>query len=407
MASARPGVRTKIPNLFRQRNGRWTPQPTAGEVDLGIDGQRGRGNALSMAKGMGLKGEPGSNRQLRSLLFVCCLLGSTMAWGGSSFSQLIAWGQQSSSTVSFPPGNSLPHIERCYELGYDGLELDVEVSKDEVAILAHDLYLNGVATDPTLFTFDELQQFSLGNWLGSPVRIPTLESALQTNGHRGSLVILDMRVESWRFGIVSNVVRQLGADDCRLGFSAYDLSSAQIIKAAFPQTRVFYKLYVPPNGLQRSVVDAVAAAGLDGLMMQQPEDGMPIQDFVDSVHCRGLKLVLFVHYGFNTLPELQALVDAGADYILTVHHEMREQLAWPAPILDGPQLSAELDAASKTLTLSWQPRLPYGHRVQTSFDGQVWFDLGVTLDVSEAPARVQCKVPAEAACGFYRLCYVP
>ncbi len=320
------------------------------------------------------------------------------AFGSTNFTKLIAWGQVSSSTVPGPPGNSLAHINHCYQLGYDGLELDVQITVDNIPILAH---------DPSLYTFEELQQFNLGDWEGAPVRIPTLEAALRTNGSRGSIVILDMRVASSMAGVISNAVKRADFDERRLAISAYDVDSGQVFKRTFPQARAFLKLYDYPQNISHALVDTVAAAGLDGLMLEEPNDGLPIQDFVDYLHYQGLKLVLFVHYASNTLPELQGLVDTGVDHILTVHHEMRGQVSWPAPSHELPRLEASFDALGKTLTLSWQPRLPYSHRVQTSADGEHWVDIVVAIDAAAAPSYVRCSVPADAAAGFYRLCFVP
>ena len=83
--------------------------------------------------------------------FLGCLIllsAGAVAFGSTNFSKLLAWGQVSSSTVPGPPGNSLPHINHCYQLGYDGLELDVQITVDNIPILAH---------DPSLYTFEELQ----------------------------------------------------------------------------------------------------------------------------------------------------------------------------------------------------------------------------------------------------------
>ena len=218
---------------------------------------------------------------------------------------------------------------------------------------------------------------------------------------------MDMRVASSMAGVISNAVKRADFDERLLAISAYDVDSGQVFKRMFPQARVFLKLYDYPKNIPYALVDTVAAVGLDGLMLEEPNDELSIQDFVDYLHYQGLKLVLFVHYASNTLPELQSLVDTGVDHILTVHHEMREQVSWPAPSLELPRLKADFDAVEKTLTLSWQPRLPYSHRVQTSADGEHWVDFAVIIDTTAAPTRVQCIVPVDAAAGFYRLCFVP
>ena len=328
-------------------------------------------------------------------------------FASTHFSKLIAWGQLASTIAPSPPGNSLPFIDQCYSLGYDGIELDVEVSKDEIPVLSHGVLVNGISTEASAYTFDELQQFTLGNWQGNPVRIPSLESALRTNGNRGSILILDLRAADSSATAISNAVRQTATDERLLGIDTYDIHCAQVFKRSLPLARVFFKQYVYPKDVSLSLVDSVAAAGLDGLMVQEPVDGESIQNFVDYVHCKGLKLVLFVHYGVNKLSELQALVDSGVDYILTVHHEMYNEVIWPALPSQLPNLENSFDAAKNQINLRWEPELPYSYRVQTSSDGKEWLDCPVNLDATAAPFSVQCSMPANADCGFYRLKYDP
>src|SRR5882724_9633696 len=65
----------------------------------------------------------------------------------AQFSKIIAWGQGASATLPTPPGNSLEHIAFCYQQGYDGLEIDLQISKDHVPVVTHGVYLNDVSTD--------------------------------------------------------------------------------------------------------------------------------------------------------------------------------------------------------------------------------------------------------------------
>ncbi|WP_062106988.1 glycerophosphodiester phosphodiesterase [Bacillus niameyensis] len=76
------------------------------------------------------------------------------------------------------PENTLAAYQAAYDLGYEYLELDVQLSKDGVPILMHDITVNrmtdakGFIND---FTFEQLRQLKVGG----TERIPTLEEALQ------------------------------------------------------------------------------------------------------------------------------------------------------------------------------------------------------------------------------------
>lgn len=76
------------------------------------------------------------------------------------------------------PENTMSAYKAAYELGFSHLEIDVQLSKDGVPILMHDITVNrmtnakGKVKD---FTFAELRKLRVGH----KERIPTLEEALK------------------------------------------------------------------------------------------------------------------------------------------------------------------------------------------------------------------------------------
>lgn len=92
---------------------------------------------------------------------------------------------------SVVPENSPVAFRKAVEAGY-GIELDVQLTKDKVAVVFHDAALSrmcgeicgeGKVWD---FTYEELQQFSL---LGTSERIPRLEDVLRLVDGRVPLII--------------------------------------------------------------------------------------------------------------------------------------------------------------------------------------------------------------------------
>lgn len=97
------------------------------------------------------------------------------------------------------PENSLRAFGRAVEAGF-GIELDVQLTKDEVPVVFHDFTLErmcSVSGKVCEHTFEELQQFSL---CGSDQRIPRLEEVLELVGGQVPLIVelktdnLDTRV---------------------------------------------------------------------------------------------------------------------------------------------------------------------------------------------------------------------
>lgn len=86
------------------------------------------------------------------------------------------------------PENSMAAFRKAVETGY-GIELDVQLTKDKVAVVFHDATLKrvcGAEGKVSDFTFEELQKFSL---LGSSEKIPRFEEVLVLVGGRVPLII--------------------------------------------------------------------------------------------------------------------------------------------------------------------------------------------------------------------------
>ena len=82
------------------------------------------------------------------------------------------------------PENTLASFRLAKELGADGFECDVQLTKDHKLVIAHDFFTDahtGVKGDIYDMTFDELRQLDFGKWKSPEYegeRIPTIEEVL-------------------------------------------------------------------------------------------------------------------------------------------------------------------------------------------------------------------------------------
>lgn len=86
------------------------------------------------------------------------------------------------------PENSIPAFRRAVEAGY-GIELDVQLTRDRVAVVFHDETLArvcGVEGNVRDYTYDELQRFAL---LKSQERIPLFSQVLDLVAGRVPLIV--------------------------------------------------------------------------------------------------------------------------------------------------------------------------------------------------------------------------
>lgn len=324
--------------------------------------------------------------------------------------RLLAWGQCVSTASPQPPGNSLEAVAYAQELGYDGLELDLRLTRDEIPILLHDDVLETTTNgrgQVTNYTFAELQQFSLGTWQGQTVRIPRLEDVLRRLPPKACF-LGDFRIAASQAGTVADAVIRSGVDTARLWFSVYDPSAGRTLRSQLPGIRVALKEYAYPQDLGRDWIDAAAAASMDGVMLQLPADSHAVRDFVNRVHSQGLKLILFVNYSYGTLTELQHAIDVGADYVLTVHAEFRRLIRWPdytqAP---PPPFRPALNPVDRCITLTWSPSPPHAYVLETSADLFDWTPVRLPFEISADSTFVRCAMPTSPPQCFYRLRYRP
>lgn len=81
--------------------------------------------------------------------------------------------------------NTFKAFEKARKLGADGIELDIQCTKDNILVVFHDLdlyRLTGVKKNVNLCTYDELSNFPLGKPLirrFSKERIPTLQQVVE------------------------------------------------------------------------------------------------------------------------------------------------------------------------------------------------------------------------------------
>ena len=111
------------------------------------------------------------------------------------------------------PDNTLPAFLLAAELGVDGIELDVQLTRDGELVVIHDFGLEattdgqGPVRDRTLA---ELKELDAGSWFDpvfSGQRIPTLQEVIEAVGHR-LLLNIELKTTSLRDdGLAAAVVR--------------------------------------------------------------------------------------------------------------------------------------------------------------------------------------------------------
>lgn len=84
----------------------------------------------------------------------------------------------------YAPENTIPAFKKALEMGAEGIELDVHLTKDGELVVIHDPVINRTSNGQGMikdFTLDELKGFDFGSWFSDEfagATIPTLEEVL-------------------------------------------------------------------------------------------------------------------------------------------------------------------------------------------------------------------------------------
>lgn len=137
--------------------------------------------------------------------------------------------------------NSLKAFEKAFELGADGIELDIQVSKDGIPVVFHDPQLSRLAGSNKQVnecTLEQLQRFKLGKpWrrLLSTEKIPTFEEVLVwANEHQ---MPLNIELKSTLLEDKEALRRMLDGLELPTGshFSSFDYELLKEVKQHAPQ----------------------------------------------------------------------------------------------------------------------------------------------------------------------------
>lgn len=128
------------------------------------------------------------------------------------------------------PANTLAAFELAADMGADGVELDVHLSRDGELVVIHDFGL-GTTTDGqgrvSHRTLAELKELDAGNWFDARFagqRIPTLQEVIDAVGDR-LLLNIELKVDGWQDnGLAAAVVRSVEENQLldRVVLSSFD-----------------------------------------------------------------------------------------------------------------------------------------------------------------------------------------
>lgn len=225
----------------------------------------------------------------------------------------------------YAPENTIRAFEMACDMGADGVELDVQLTRDRRLVVIHDETIDRV-TDGTgavaSYTYDQLRRFPVIGGVNGSVRdeIPLLKDVLALLKSRGLKVNIELKNSLNPYPGMEELCLQQVADAGMAEntlYSSFNHYSLLRVKALLPSARcgMLYECCLLRPW------DYAAAWGMDALHPHFTE--LMVDGEVSAAHALGLEVNPWT---VNSEADLRRVIDLGADRIITNHPDVGRRL---------------------------------------------------------------------------------
>lgn len=220
------------------------------------------------------------------------------------------------------PENTLPAFELAYSLGADGIELDVQLSKDGVPVVIHDEQIDRVSDGMGYvqdYTLEELKSFNVNRQFPGygKITIPTLSEVYDLVKAMDVMVNLELKNSEVFYKELEEKVLRLteekGMED-RMIYSSFNHYSMRKIKKFLPSARTAL-LY------SEGFLDIGEYAERNGVYAVHPSMKnieYPGVDIVRECHDRGVRVHVWT---VNEKTDIEKMRGMGVDGVITNYVE--------------------------------------------------------------------------------------
>lgn len=204
---------------------------------------------------------------------------------------------------SYAPENTMSAFRLGLEMGANGIETDVQRTKDGVLVLFHDDTMARVTGQPGSvkdYTYAQLQEFSV-NVHGQSDRIPTLEEFLQAFGALDLTFAIELKQPFTEADTVA-MLEKYGMKD-KTVITSFQLECLMRARACAPDYRMGY-LTMDINPCTLPVMGTI------GIQELCPEAPLVTPALVEELHSKGYSVRA---WGVSNEDLMKAVYDAGAD----------------------------------------------------------------------------------------------
>ncbi|NMP38537.1 MAG: glycerophosphodiester phosphodiesterase [Clostridiales bacterium] len=231
------------------------------------------------------------------------------------------------------PQNTIPAFKKAVEMGADGFENDVHLTKDGRIVVCHNYNIDDTSNGSGYIndlTFDELRSYDFGSYFSADfagTQIPTLEEFLDV-ARDGDIEVINIEIKGPRDGNLEivkktiDMVKDFGLFD-RLLISSFDDKSLLACKQIDPRTQTGL-LYSPDSPIiERIFDDQLGFAESLGCDAVHPLFFYVDEDYVADSHKRGMKVNPWTT---DTEMIINGMLDCGCDGLITDYPDLARKI---------------------------------------------------------------------------------
>ncbi len=187
----------------------------------------------------------------------------------------------------YAPENTFASMRKALELGVDGFEFDIQLSKDNIPVVIHDATLERTTNGKGLvrdYTFQELQQLDAGNG----EKIPSLKEVIDKFGHKTHLFIELKAEDSVKpvMELLKHSIKTMNLSYERFFICSFNHQQIAESRSLIPEIRTCALLVGIPVTLAKIAVEA-------GAYSLNPAIHHVNQALIDDAKAKGLKVMVW------------------------------------------------------------------------------------------------------------------
>lgn len=217
--------------------------------------------------------------------------------------------------TKYAPENTMPAFEKAIKMGADGIELDVQLTKDSVIVICHDERIDrtsdgiGWIKD---YTLKELREFSFSKPHPEygDIKIPTLREFLEFFALTGKGLNIELKTGLIYYDGLEEktaaLVDEFGMND-RVIYSSFNHHSLKLLKRIAPKAHIGLLM-------RENFVDVPGYTNMMQAEAVHPNCEHIDKTYIDNCHANGLKVNTWT---IDSLVGLKRFCEYGVDTIIT------------------------------------------------------------------------------------------